>query len=100
MLAAGCQIVSTGTPALDGTYACDNATQQHIMAEMISVLTNNVFADGGSTVAWADIAGASHTFTVAQFKAFSTAIAAFVATNLRIAASNTGTLPAQPITIA
>jgi hypothetical protein len=99
MLAAGLTIASTGTPALNGTYACDPATTQNIQAEIISIMLNSTFADGGATVAWPDVAGALHSFDIAAFKSFAAAIAAFVAVLTRIALSNSGTLPSTTTTI-
>jgi hypothetical protein len=45
MLATGCQIASTSTPALNGTYACNATLQGAIQAEVISLLLNNAFTN-------------------------------------------------------
>lgn len=100
LLAAGLTISSTSTPALDGTYATDSVSQQHIQAEIIAILTNNTFAEGTSSIAWLDAAGASHTFTVAQFKAFATAVAAFVSGCLWCMNGQSTTLPSASAMIA
>ena len=100
MLAQGCQIVSTGTPALNGTYALDPATQSRIQAEIISILVNGTFTNGGTTIAWPDVSGAAHSCTIAQFKALATALGGCVTTLIGIAQANSGTLPTQPVTIA
>lgn len=99
MLAAGCQITSASTPALDATYPVDAPTQQHVQAEVTSILLNGAFADGGATVAWPDVADDPRTFTVAQFKTFATALAAFVAGCLKVANGQSQTLPTQPSSI-
>ena len=75
--AAGLAITSTGTPALNGT-----------------------FADGTGTVVWLDTAGASHTFaSVAAFKAFASAVAAYVAALFKYAEGTLTTLPPATATI-
>lgn len=99
LLSAGCQIVSTGTPALNGTYPVDAQTQAQITAEITSILLNDIFADGGSTIEWLDTANASHSFTLAQFKTFATAVAAFVSTCVKCTTGLATALPTQPSTI-
>jgi len=98
--AAGLAITSTGTPALNGTYPIDPATQAHIQAEVVSILLNGTFADGTGTVVWLDTAGASHTFaSVAAFKAFASAVAAYVAALFKYAEGTLTTLPPATATI-
>jgi hypothetical protein len=97
---AGCQIVSTGTPALNGTYACDAESRADIMAEMISLLANSAFTNGTSSIVWTDASGTPHTFTVVTFRPFATALGAYVGALKTIIASGAGSLPAQPVTIA
>lgn len=99
-LGAGVALVSTGTPALNGTYAIDGESRSDMMAEMVALLANGVFTDGTATLAYADTAGAMHTFDVAQFKAFATAVGSYVGALKAIAKTNTGTLPATTLTIA
>lgn len=100
MLSAGLTITSTSTPALNGAYACDMTAQNHIQAEMISILVNGVFADGETTLVWPDVAGVTHTFpTVAAFKAFATSVAAFVAACAKVVNGTLATLPAATATI-
>lgn len=99
-LAAGLTVTSTKTPARNGIYPCDPDTQSHIQAEMIAILINGAFADGGSTVDWPDITGASHSFDIASFKALASAIGIFAALSLRVIRTNAGTLPSASATIA
>lgn len=99
LLAGGCQVASTGTAALSGIYPADPATQQNITAEITSILMNGTFTDSGSTVQWLDVSGATHVFTVAQFKTLAAALAAFVTGCLKAANGLAATLPAQPATI-
>jgi hypothetical protein len=77
-IAAGLAVTSTATPALSATYGIDAGAQFNITAETVSILTNGTFTNGQSTRNWADVSGAFHTFTVAQFKTFATAIAGYV----------------------
>lgn len=98
--AAGLAITSTGTPALNGTYAIDPATQAHIQAEVISILLNSTFADGSTTVVWPDMAGNTHTFgSIAEFKQFAAAVAAYVAALFKVGNGTLTTLPAATATI-
>lgn len=100
MLAAGCQVVSSGTPALSGTYPTDAASQAHINAEATSILLNGTFTDGTSSIVWLDVAGDPHTFSIAQFKTLATALAAYVTACLKVINGQSTTLSAQPSTIA
>jgi len=100
LLAGEVAITSTGTPALDGSYAITAADQLHIQAEVQSIMLNGAFADGSSTVAWPDTSGAVHTFDVTQFKAFATAVGSFVAACYKVLNGSSTTLPSAALTIA
>lgn len=99
-IGAGLAITSEATPALDGTYAVDATAQQHVMAEITSIVLNGTFADGSATVDWLDAAGGSHTFTIAQFKTFAAAISAYVAALIKCMNGQLTALPATSATIA
>ncbi len=96
-LAVGLQIVSTGTPGVSGTYALDAASQQKILT---------VFAAIGAgiqtgNVNYPDASGAIHTFTPAEFQAFTAAVYAYVQQLDEVVMGVTGVaLPVQPVTIA
>lgn len=93
-IAGGLQIVSTGTPALDGIYAASASAQENIDSTMLYIQVHGVFPTGGATMTWLDQSGAAHTFpTVAEFQAFATAEANFVA------AETLGQSFTQPATI-
>lgn len=77
-MASGVALSSSSTPALNATYAIDQASQFNITAEMVSINTNGTFTNGQSSRPWPDSIGTYHVFTVAQFKSFSTAIAQYV----------------------
>lgn len=100
MLAVGCTISSTGTPTLNGTYACTPDGQNKISATALYCQINGKFPGGKTTMVWADAAGAPHTFpTTASFLAFATAIGDFVAALDEVMLGQATALPAQPATI-
>lgn len=80
-LAAGLQITSTSTPALNGTYAATPAAQGNINAVVTYIQIHQSFPpSGGSTMVWYDQGGTPHTFpSTAEFLAFATAEADFAA---------------------
>lgn len=76
---AGVVITSTGTPALNGTYACDSDTQRNIVSEQVYISADGTFTNGGSTMAWPDMVGAYHLFpSTTEFTAFAKAVAQYV----------------------
>jgi len=88
------QIASTSTPALDGTYAIDAATQAKVQAIALYIQVNGRFPAGVSALPWPDSAGVPHTFpTTAAFLAFATALGDTVT------AIELGQTPAQPVPI-
>lgn len=97
MLAAGIQIVSTGTATLSGTYACDPATLSRV-GNLLAAIAAGLSIPGG-VIPWADINGAPHSFTPDQFKNLATALLAFEMQLAPIAAGAPGALPTQPVTI-
>lgn len=101
LLAGTVSITSTSTPALNGSYAITQADQVHISAEVQSIMLNGTFADGTGTCAWSDASGAIHTFpSIAEFKAFATAIGSFVAACYKALNGASTALPSTSITIA
>lgn len=100
-LAAGVQITCTSTPALNGTYSITPSAQSKIQAVSLFILVNSKFPGGGSTMAWADVAGAAHVFpSTAEFQAFATAVADYVAALDAAILGQTTTLPPSTVTIA
>ncbi len=100
LLAAPVSLTSTSTPALNASYAIAAQDQAHIAAELQSLMLNGTFADGSGTVAWPDASGLIHTFSAAEFKAFATAIGAFVAAVYKVLNGTSTTLPSASLTIA
>lgn len=95
-LSAGLAVTSTGTPAINGTYALDLESRSDIMAEIVSLLKNSTFTNGTTTLPFTDISGALHDFQVTVFEALATEIGNYVGALKAIIASNSGTLPAAP----
>jgi hypothetical protein len=77
-IAAGVTLVWSVSTTLNGLWDCDQQTQDQITAEMVSINTNGTFTNGAASRAWYDFGWTAHTFTVAQFKIFATAIGAHV----------------------
>jgi len=99
---AGIILTSTGTPALNGTYAVNQAAQANINAISTYILVNGNFPGGGSTLPWYDTSGVAHTFpSTAAFQDFASAVATFVAAVAIYANSNgeSGSLPSNALTI-
>lgn len=99
-LAGTVTLTSTGTAALDGDYPIGSMMQQQIVAEVTSIVLNGTFCDGGTTTLWPDVSGAGHSFDVAHFKAFATAVAAYVAACTKCANGQASSLPSATLTIA
>ncbi len=102
IFAAGIQIASAGTPALNGTYAFDEATQTKI-AGVVAGLAAGI-PGGGSTFNWPDASGTPHAFTAANFTEFCTALKDYAYSYTQalgaLLAGGSASLPAQPVTIA
>ena len=96
---SGCQIVSTSTPSLNGTYPINAQTIQNIEAEGISLLVNSVFTNGTITMVWDDINNGQHTFTIAEWQSFQKAIGAYVTALDQYANGIVTSPPTQPVTI-
>lgn len=87
-------VISTSTPALNGSYLIDMVTQQNVGAVSIYTAINNRFPASQAELPWPDKDGTYHMFpSVALWQAFATAMADFV---MRI---NLGQTPSNPVTI-
>lgn len=100
LLATGLEITSTGDGALDGTYPCGAAIQLQVNSEVTSILLNDTFTDGSTSLAWLDASGAPHEFSIAQFKTLATALAAFATGCIRCVTGQSTALPSSSATIA
>lgn len=92
--------ITATTTALNGTYDVSQTSRINIMAQEISVSVTGTFTNGQSTINWPDMNGSLHSFTVAQFKAFATAVGFYYTELFFIQQSNSGSLPAATATIA
>ncbi|WP_428485937.1 hypothetical protein [Rhodopila sp.] len=102
-MSAGLTISSAGTPALDGTYACDDTAQANLnsMYNLIQRAGGNAFPGGLSALPWPLLSGAVVTFTsVSAFLAVETAIGDYVLTLDLVVTTNAGTLPPATASIA
>jgi hypothetical protein len=106
LIAAGLTVTSTGTPAVDGTYACDDAQQDIVTRIQAYITKNNAFPGGLSAVQLrkADGSGYIAIGTVALFQAVGSAIADFVAkadeAELAVLAGGSWVAPSNAVTIA
>jgi hypothetical protein len=92
---------STGTPALDGTYAIDAGSQVAISAIANTIANTGKFPGGGATMDYPDSSGDYHTFpSPAEFISFAAAISAYVAGWTLYRAGHIPAPPTGPITIA
>lgn len=104
-IAAGCQIVSAGTPALNGTYPLDDSTLIKMVGEQSYIALKGTFTNGQAPRAWMDSAGTPHMFpSTDAFTAFGEAVAQYIdALQTALAAALEGgawVAPAQPVMIA
>ena len=103
-LASGLHITCTGNAAVSGTYALDPTSTAQVFQIGTFAKAFGFFPSGGSTQMYPDSSGSQHTFTVAQFVAFLTALAALVSQLETqagvVAAGGTPSWPSQSATIA
>jgi len=78
LLASGLKITSTGTPALNATYACDALSQADIVAIETSLNAGKGFPGGATTFSYPDNTGAMHGFSESAFTDFAAAIRDYV----------------------
>ncbi len=103
-IAAGCQIVSTATPALNGTYSITETSEIKIIGASTRIMKYGAFPGGASSLTWLDINNAPHTFTnITDFMNFADAVATYISElNAALGAGLAGgawVAPALPITI-
>ena len=104
ILAQGCALTSTGTPALNGTYALDKDSQSNISAIADGIANGKGLPGGGSTFNYPDVMGAQHAFDAAHFvaaaAAFETFIYDFDQALETLVSGGTATMPVASVTIA
>lgn len=69
IVSAGVVATSPSTPALNATYAADDATQARLSAIVAGIAAGQGLPGGGVTFLHPDISGAPHAFTAAQIVA-------------------------------
>jgi hypothetical protein len=98
-LLVGINLVSTGTPALNGTYALDPVSQQQITGVATSLAAGRGLPGGGSTFLYQ-----GHPFSGANFLNFADAAEGYVYGLYQslgeIVMTGSGSLPSQTVTIA
>lgn len=99
-LSAGLSVVSTGTPALNGTYATDQLSQMDIIAIETSLNAGKGFPGGVTTFNYADTLGAFHAFTQSNFTDFAAAVRDYVYALKSVIAGSSSTPPNESSTIA
>lgn len=99
-LFSGLTISSTGTPALNGTYAVDQLSQMDIIAIETSLNAGKGFPGGATAFNYADMTGAMHSFTQANFTDFAAAVRDYVYALKSVIAGASTTLPPPTATIA
>lgn len=92
-VAAGCPVVSTAKPELNGTYAIDAAQQQIITGIATGIAARNRIPGGGATFIYPDVTGTPHNFSASDFLNFASAVEDYVY-NL-----SNGLLVTQPVII-
>lgn len=104
LFSAGCHIVSTGTPALNGTYSIDPVSQQQMGGVATSIAAGFGFPASLTIIPWPDINGVPHGFNQTNFLNLAYAIQSYIynvyQTEGALLAGLPATWPAQPVTIA
>ncbi|CAE6838007.1 hypothetical protein [Paraburkholderia nemoris] len=99
-LEAGLAIISTATPALNATYACDQLSQMDIIAIETSLNAGKGFPGGSATFGYPDSSGVMHVFTQANFTDFAAALRDYVYALKSVIAGVLTTMPGTSTTIA
>jgi len=100
LLASGLSVTSTGTPALNGTYAVDQLSQSDIIAIETSLNAGKGFPGGATSFGYPDMSGVAHGFNEANFTNFAAAVRDFVYACRAVISGVSPTLPASSVTIA
>ena len=102
-LGAGLTITSTGTPAINGTYAIASGIpfgREDIGTEAQFVSTFSEFTNGAQTLEWPLLNGTFVTFpSTASFMNFAKAAAQYYAAVKAVVAAGQGSFPSNQVTI-
>lgn len=99
-MAVGASISSTGTPALNGTYAIDQLSQMDIIAIETSLNAGKGFPGGAATFNYPDTGGVMHAFSESNFTDFAAAARDYVYALKSVIAGVSTTLPEASVSIA
>ena len=101
MLTSGLIITSASAPAVNGVYAADPTSWAKVLALVAGIDTNGTFPQGAASYPYPQASGTFVTFpSVTVFKAFATALEAFVAQlDLYAAGAPGAVLPTSTATI-
>lgn len=99
-LAAGIEVVSAGTPALNGIYTVDQLSQMDIIAIETSINAGKGFPGGATTLNYPDASGSLHTFSETQFTDFAAAVRDFVYACKSVISGQSTVAPTSNVTIA
>ncbi|MGI4943639.1 MAG: hypothetical protein ACRYHQ_24255 [Janthinobacterium lividum] len=104
LMAAGCAVVSTATPALNATYPLDVEHLFYITSVAAGLAEGRGLPNGLATVGISDLGGGIHQMAAADFLNLAIALrdyfAALKATSAVLLGGGTAAWPAQPVTIA
>jgi hypothetical protein len=101
-LNAPINLISTSTPALNGSYSVNSSAIANLNAVTTYILVNSAFPGSLSEMPWVDTTGAMHEFpNTALFTQFASAVADYVSQVTLYGDSNGtyGSLPSPNITI-
>lgn len=99
-LGTGLQIVSTGTPTLNATYALDSTTLDQVGALARDCAAGLGFPLGAQTFSYPDLSGNPHTFTPAAIQDLYKALRDYVFNLTVVISGQSNTLPPASTTIA
>lgn len=90
----------TSIPALNGTYAADDATRGNITGVAAAIKTGLGLPSGGSTFSYPDASNVMHEWPDTQFVAFAQGVMTYIYNLSLVATGNGTTLPSNTISIA
>lgn len=71
-------LMSSGTPAINGAYSVNSAAQQSIVALSTGIAAGKPLPGGGQTFKYSDVTGARHDFSKDNFLNFANAVENYV----------------------
>ena len=99
-LLADLAIVSSGSPPINGTYACDQLSQMDIIAIETSLNAGRGFPGGATAFNYPDVTGAAHSFSEANFTDFAAAVRDYLYALKSVIAGASSAMPSASTTIA